>query len=93
MSACVHPDAELPIYDLQSQTPRKDIALQKTGYTVDAGRCLVMKALIQDRAVVMVLLHSVGKYTRVADAGRIRKWVENTAGMRTASVLRSQNLN
>lgn len=70
-----------------------DIALQKTGYTVDAGRCLVMKALIQDRAVVMVLLHSVGKYTRVADAGRIRKWVENTAGIRTASVLRSQDLN
>jgi len=70
-----------------------DIALQKTGYTVDAGRCLVMKALIQDRAVVMVLLHSVGKYTRVADAGRIRKWMESSAGMRTASVLRTQNLN
>jgi D-alanyl-D-alanine endopeptidase (penicillin-binding protein 7) len=70
-----------------------DIALQKTGYTVDAGRCLVMKALIQDREVVMVLLHSVGKYTRVADAGRIKKWMEGSTGLRTASVLRSQNLN
>ena len=69
-----------------------DIMVQKTGYTVDAGRCLVMKALIHEREVVMVLLHSVGKNTRVADAGRIRKWMENTVALNTPTVLRSQNL-
>lgn len=52
------------------------ISVQKTGYTQAAGRCLVMKTLIQDRSVVIVLLNSVGKYTRVADVRRIRKWME-----------------
>jgi serine-type D-Ala-D-Ala endopeptidase (penicillin-binding protein 7) len=52
------------------------IDLQKTGYTSDAGRCLVMTALVQERPVVMILLNSVGKYTRVADARRVRKWME-----------------
>ncbi len=56
-----------------------DIAVQKTGYTRDAGQCLVMKAEIQGRSVVIVLLNSFGKYTRVADARRIRKWMEAKA--------------
>jgi D-alanyl-D-alanine endopeptidase (penicillin-binding protein 7) len=54
-----------------------DIAVQKTGYTRLAGRCLVMKATIKGRPVVIVLLNSFGKYTRVADAARIRKWMES----------------
>jgi D-alanyl-D-alanine endopeptidase (penicillin-binding protein 7) len=53
-----------------------DIQLQKTGYTSDAGQCLVMKTVIRERPVVIVLLNSFGKYTRVADARRIRKWME-----------------
>lgn len=53
-----------------------NILVQKTGYTEEAGRCLVMKTVIRDRAVVIVLLDSFGKYTRVADARRIRKWLE-----------------
>jgi D-alanyl-D-alanine endopeptidase (penicillin-binding protein 7) len=53
-----------------------DIEVQKTGYTADAGQCLVMKTLIQKRPVVIVLLNSFGKQTRVADARRVRKWVE-----------------
>ena len=70
-----------------------DIAVQKTGYTLEAGRCLVMKTLIQDRAVVMVLLHSAGTRTRVADAGRIRKWVEAALALDDGpTTLRSQNL-
>jgi D-alanyl-D-alanine endopeptidase (penicillin-binding protein 7) len=52
------------------------ILVQKTGYTNEAGRCLVMKAVIKERPVVIVLLDSFGKYTRVADARRIRKWLE-----------------
>ena len=53
-----------------------DISVQKTGYTSHAGQCLVMQTVIQERPVVMVLLNSFGKYTRVADARRIRRWME-----------------
>ena len=56
--------------------PGWDIGLQKTGYIAEAGRCLVMRAMIEGRAVVMVFLDSKGKYSRLADAGRIRKWLE-----------------
>lgn len=56
--------------------PDWDIALQKTGYTVAAGQCLVMNTVIEGRSVVIVLLNSFGKYTRVADARRIRQWME-----------------
>jgi D-alanyl-D-alanine endopeptidase (penicillin-binding protein 7) len=55
--------------------PSWDIVLQKTGYISAAGRCLVMKTVIEGRTIVMVLLDSFGKYTRVADAKRIRDWL------------------
>jgi D-alanyl-D-alanine endopeptidase (penicillin-binding protein 7) len=53
-----------------------DVMVQKTGYTSDAGQCLVMKTVIRERPVLIVLLNSFGKYTRVADVRRIRKWME-----------------
>jgi D-alanyl-D-alanine endopeptidase (penicillin-binding protein 7) len=53
-----------------------NIIVQKTGYIAEAGRCLVMQAVIEDRHVVIVLLNSYGKNTRVADARRVRKWME-----------------
>ena len=53
-----------------------DIGLQKTGYISEAGRCLVMQAKLAARSVVIVLLDSWGKYTRIADANRIRQWLE-----------------
>lgn len=56
--------------------PDWTISVQKTGYISEAGRCLVMQTLIGERPVVMVLLNSFGKYTRVADAKRIRTWME-----------------
>jgi D-alanyl-D-alanine endopeptidase (penicillin-binding protein 7) len=52
------------------------IHVQKTGFTNDAGECLVMEAQIGNRPVVMVLLNSFGKLTRTADARRVRKWME-----------------
>ena len=60
------------------KNPTWDIVVQKTGYITEAGKCLVMKAVIEGRSVVIVLLDSFGKYTRIADANRIRKWMENT---------------
>jgi D-alanyl-D-alanine endopeptidase (penicillin-binding protein 7) len=62
--------------------PNWNIVVQKTGYTVDAGRCLVMKAIIEDRPIVIVLLDSYGKYTRIADAKRIRDWIHARANER-----------
>ena len=57
--------------------PTWDIIVQKTGYIAEAGRCLVLKTIIEGRAVVIVLLDSFGKYTRTADARRIRTWMES----------------
>ena len=54
-----------------------DIVVQKTGYIAEAGRCLVMQTIIDARTVVIVLLNSYGKRSRVADARRIRRWMES----------------
>lgn len=54
------------------------ISLSKTGYISEAGRCLVMQARISDTPVVMVLMDSNGKYTRIGDAQRVRKWLETS---------------
>jgi serine-type D-Ala-D-Ala endopeptidase (penicillin-binding protein 7) len=51
------------------------IGLQKTGYITEAGRCVVMQAQLSGRKLVMVLLDSAGKYSRVGDAERIRSWL------------------
>jgi serine-type D-Ala-D-Ala endopeptidase (penicillin-binding protein 7) len=56
--------------------PAWTVTVQKTGYISEAGQCLVMQTVIDDRPVVIVLLNSYGKYTRVADAKRIRQWME-----------------
>jgi len=55
-----------------------NIGLSKTGYINEAGRCLVLQAEIAARQVIIVLLDSWGKYTRLGDANRIRKWMEAT---------------
>lgn len=54
-----------------------EIGLQKTGYISAAGRCLVMQAVVEGQRIVMVLLDSVGKYSRIGDAQRIREWLES----------------
>ncbi|MBI3727827.1 MAG: D-alanyl-D-alanine endopeptidase [Burkholderiales bacterium] len=56
--------------------PAWEIGLQKTGYIAEAGRCLVMQAMIEGRNIVMVFLDSKGKYSRLADADRMKKWLE-----------------
>jgi D-alanyl-D-alanine endopeptidase (penicillin-binding protein 7) len=62
-----------------------DIGVSKTGYISEAGRCLVMEATINQRPVIIVLLDSWGKNSRIGDANRIKKWMESrTASGRTA---------
>lgn len=59
------------------RNPSWDIGLQKTGYIVEAGRCLVMQASMAGRKFILVFLDSAGKYSRLADAERVRRWIEN----------------
>ncbi len=64
-----------------TRNPDWEIGLQKTGYISEAGQCLVMQAKIAGRKLIMVFLDSAGKLSRLGDAERVRKWVENkTAG-------------
>ena len=58
-----------------------DIGLSKTGFINEAGRCLVMQAKILERPVIIVLLDSVGKSTRIGDANRVKKWIETADPM------------
>ncbi|WP_246212023.1 D-alanyl-D-alanine endopeptidase [Usitatibacter palustris] len=53
-----------------------NIGLSKTGYISEAGKCLVMMARIANQPVVIVLMDSWGRLTRIGDANRIRKWLE-----------------
>jgi len=67
------------------RNPTWDIGLQKTGYISEAGRCLVMQAQLAGRKLIMVLLDSAGKYSRLGDAERIRHWLLDQAGAVAAS--------
>jgi D-alanyl-D-alanine endopeptidase (penicillin-binding protein 7) len=59
---------------------RWNIGLSKTGYIEEAGRCLVMQAMLANRPVLVILLDSWGKYTRLGDANRIKQWMEARLG-------------
>jgi serine-type D-Ala-D-Ala endopeptidase (penicillin-binding protein 7) len=54
-----------------------DISLSKTGYIKEAGRCLVMQAKVAKKPTIIVLLDSQGTMTRIADAKRLRYWIEH----------------
>jgi len=54
---------------------RWDIALSKTGFTSEAGNCLLIRTTIADRPLIVVLLNSWGKRSKYGDSGRIRDWI------------------
>jgi D-alanyl-D-alanine endopeptidase (penicillin-binding protein 7) len=68
--------------------PSWNIVVQKTGYIAEAGKCLVLEAVIEGRNVVIVLLDSLGKYTRVADAKRVKSWMESLSTRPVVSMMR-----
>lgn len=55
--------------------PSWEIGLQKTGYISEAGRCLVMQAELAGRKLIMVFLDSAGRFSRLGDAERVRRWL------------------
>lgn len=66
------------------KSPQWDIGLQKTGYISEAGQCLVMQAQVAGRKLIMVFLDSAGKLSRIGDAERVRKWVENKSSWQSS---------
>jgi D-alanyl-D-alanine endopeptidase (penicillin-binding protein 7) len=69
-----------------------DIQLSKTGFIREAGKCLVMLANIASREVVIVLLDSYGRLTRVADANRVKQWLETGQSLPVAQPAKSKRI-
>ncbi|NMG02174.1 D-alanyl-D-alanine endopeptidase [Azoarcus taiwanensis] len=65
--------------------PDWSVSLSKTGFIREAGRCLVMQTWVRGEPVIMVLLNSEGRYTRTADAKRLKHWLETTGAYRVAA--------
>ena len=61
------------------RNPDWDIGLQKTGYITEAGRCMVMQTRMAGRQLIMIFLDSAGKYSRLGDAERVRRWLKETS--------------
>ncbi|MCE9685479.1 D-alanyl-D-alanine endopeptidase [Shewanella sp. AS16] len=72
------PKYRLDFYNTNPLVAKKnwDIALTKTGFTDEAGHCLVMRTEMAERQVALVVLDAFGKYTHLGDANRLRKWLE-----------------
>ncbi|HZY18310.1 MAG TPA: D-alanyl-D-alanine endopeptidase [Ramlibacter sp.] len=73
--------------------PEWEIGLQKTGYISEAGQCLVMQARVAGRKLIMVFLDSAGKLSRIADAERVRRWVETNAPAATPAAAAVRQVN
>ena len=67
------------------RNPDWEIAVQKTGYIAAAGRCVVMQAQMAGRQLIMVLLDSAGRYSRIGDAERLRRWLSDGFGAARAA--------
>ena len=63
-------------------SPEWEIGLSKTGFIREAGRCLVMHTRINGEDMVIVLLDSDGRHSRIGDANRIRRWIESGFSLR-----------
>lgn len=62
-----------------------EIGLSKTGYISEAGRCLVMRVRLASKDLIVVLLDSWGKHSRIGDANRLRKWIESNVPVQRSS--------
>ncbi|HRP96049.1 MAG TPA: serine hydrolase [Rhodocyclaceae bacterium] len=70
--------------------PDWQVGVSKTGYIREAGRCLVMQTWVRDEPVIIVLLNSEGRYTRTADAKRVKQWLETGGAQRMAVLAESR---
>jgi len=65
---------------------RWEVELSKTGYLNEAGRCLVMQAVIDDRRVYAIFLNAPGQLTPIGDANRLRQWLLDTEDLKSAGL-------
>lgn len=86
--AFTHPNYTLGFHNTDHllSNNKWDIRLTKTGFTNEAGHCLVLLTTMGGRPVAMVILDAFGKYTHFADATRLRNWVETGKGAGTPAV-------
>jgi D-alanyl-D-alanine endopeptidase (penicillin-binding protein 7) len=73
------------------KNPEWDIGIQKTGYISEAGQCLVMQTKVAGRKLIMVFLDSAGKLSRIADAERVRRWLESAPASRAVATSRNNH--
>lgn len=65
---------------------RWHVELSKTGYLNEAGRCLVMQAVVEGRRVYAVFLNAQGKLTPVGDANRLRQWLQEAGALKSTAL-------
>lgn len=70
--------------------PDWSIGVSKTGFINESGKCLVMQAWFNQKPMIIVLLDSWGRLTRIGDANRIKRWIEAATAHRgpTAAAVR-----
>jgi len=68
-----------------------DIIISKTGYISQSGQCIVMQTMINDNPVIIVILHSRNKFTRVSDAKQIKKWAEKQPQLKIRSEVKQED--
>jgi serine-type D-Ala-D-Ala endopeptidase (penicillin-binding protein 7) len=87
------PDAKKPLTFVNTNALVRSgdwqIGLQKTGFINESGKCLVMQAMIANQPIVIVLLDSWGRLTRIGDAMRIKKWLEKNPSKLVSAALPS----
>lgn len=77
---------------VRNANPGWDIELQKTGYIVEAGRCLTMVTEVAGRSLILVLLDAESNGTRIADAERLRRWaVAQWGGPEAVAALKAES--
>ena len=67
-------------------SPDWQIGVSKTGFINESGKCLVMQAWLLNKPMIIVLLDSLGRFTRVADAQRVKRWLESAAVQQKVAV-------
>jgi D-alanyl-D-alanine endopeptidase (penicillin-binding protein 7) len=91
----VQPTGRILGYNNTNQLVRStswDILVSKTGFIREAGKCLVMLANVASREVVIVLLDSYGRLTRIGDANRVKHWLETGNSLPATHAVKSHRL-
>jgi D-alanyl-D-alanine carboxypeptidase/D-alanyl-D-alanine endopeptidase (penicillin-binding protein 7) len=68
-------------------SPGWDILLSKTGFTNEAGRCLVMRLRTAGKTVLLVLLNASAGAGRTLDALNVTRWLAGLAPLKALPML------